>query len=75
MKSAKILRAPLVHEIIGLDYTECGKPFPDFLRIDSNVPGIKIIPNSEMKVAVSERNDEISDSTDRKAINESKTPK
>jgi hypothetical protein len=26
-----ILRSPLVHEIIGLDYAECGKPFPDFL--------------------------------------------
>ena len=31
MKKAKILRVSLVHEIIGCDYTECGKPFPSFL--------------------------------------------
>ena len=31
MKKLKVMRVPLVCEIIGCDYTECGKPFPRFL--------------------------------------------
>ena len=31
MKYSKILRVPLVYEIIGLDYCECGKSFPAWL--------------------------------------------
>ena len=31
MKYSKILRVPLIYEIIGLDYCECGKSFPAWL--------------------------------------------
>ena len=31
MKKFGILRVSLISEIIGCDYTECGKPFPSFL--------------------------------------------
>ena len=33
-KKAGILRVPLCDEIVGLDYTECGLPFPEFLTND-----------------------------------------
>lgn len=31
MKKFGMLRVPLISEIIGVDYTECGKQFPAFL--------------------------------------------
>ena len=31
MKKCGILRVPLVDEIVGLDISECGQPFPEFL--------------------------------------------
>ena len=48
MKYFKILRVPLIYEIIGLDYCECGKVFPAWLvESDVKVEGgkIQILPS------------------------------
>ena len=51
LKKCGLFRVPLVNEIVGLDITECGQPFPEFLTSNDkskNSDEIEIASGSKM---------------------------